>query len=83
MSVDKKEHVKNLISSLRTLEVEMEPYKEAKRDLRKNYVENGWLTKEDISAAIRAYRMISKGESFDDLEEMFDTLSKVLGVDRR
>ena len=80
MGADKKEHVKNLIASLRTLETQMEPYKEQKRELRKTYVENGWLTRDDVSSAIKAYRMIEKGQSFESLEEMFALLQNLLGV---
>lgn len=79
MSADKKLHVENLIKSLRAIEREMEPYKEQKRELRKNYVENGWLSRDDVSSAIKAYRMIEKGQNFETLEEMFELLSKLIG----
>lgn len=82
MGADKKEHVKNLIASLRTLEAQMEPYKEQKRELRKSYVENGWLSRDDVSSAIKAYRMIEKGQNFESLEEMFELLSNLLGVNQ-
>ena len=82
MSVDKKKHVENLIASLRTLEAQMEPYKEQKRELKKTYVENGYLSKEDVSSAIKAYRMIEKGQNFESLEEMFELLSNLLGVNQ-
>ena len=82
MGADKKEHVKNLIASLRTLEEQMEPYKEQKRDLRKSYVENGWLSRDDVSSAIKAYRMIQKGQSFQSLEEMFELLSNLMGINQ-
>lgn len=82
MSVDKKKHVENLIASLRTLEAQMEPYKEQKRELKKTYVENGYLSREDVSSAIKAYRMIEKGQNFESLEEMFELLSNLLGVNQ-
>jgi hypothetical protein len=37
------EYVVEYIKALKAVEDEMEPYKEHKRDLRKNYVQNGWL----------------------------------------
>ena len=45
------EHMAEYIESMRALEEEMEPYKDQKRELKANYVENGWLTKGEISLA--------------------------------
>ena len=72
----KDEHVIEFIKSFKAVEDEMEPFKEHKRDLRKNYVENSWLTKEEIRDAIRAYRMISKDEDFDQLHVIYDEIMK-------
>ena len=44
----KEEKIVDYIKSIKELEETMEPFKEQKRDLKKNYVENGWLTKEEI-----------------------------------
>ena len=62
--------------AFQAVELEMEPYKEHKKDLKKNYVENGWLTKQEISQGLRAYRMLKKGENIDDFTEIFDKLQK-------
>lgn len=62
--------------AFQAVELEMEPYKEHKRDLKKNYVENGWLTKQEISQGLRAYRMLKKGENIDDFTEIFEKLQK-------
>ena len=48
------EHMAEYIESMKALEDAMEPYKEQKRELKANYVENGWLTKQDISLAVKA-----------------------------
>ena len=39
----KEDYVVDFIKAFKAIEDEMEPYKEHKRDLRKNYVQNGWL----------------------------------------
>ena len=62
--------------AFQAVELEMEPYKEHKRDLKKNYVENGWLSKQEISQGLRAYRMLKKGENIDDFTEIFEKLQK-------
>tara|TARA_R110000824_G_scaffold233821_2_gene422165 strand:- start:2355 stop:2606 length:252 start_codon:yes stop_codon:yes gene_type:complete len=72
----KDEYVVQFIRALKAVEDEIEPYKEHKRDLRKNYVDNSWLTKEEIRNAIRAYRMVSKDEDFDQLHIIYDKIVK-------
>ena len=62
--------------AFQAVELEMEPYKEHKKDHKKNYVENGWLTKQEISQGLRAYRMLKKGENIDDFTEIFEKLQK-------
>ncbi len=42
------------IKALKAVEDEMEPYKEHKRDLRKNYVQSCWLAKDELRQAVRA-----------------------------
>ena len=62
--------------AFKAVELEMEPYKEHKRDLKKNYIENGWLTKQEISQGLRAYRMLKKGENIEDFSDIFEKLQK-------
>jgi Zn-dependent M32 family carboxypeptidase len=70
------EYVVEYIKALKAIEDEMEPYKEHKRDLRKNYVHNGWLTKNEMRQATRAYRMLKKGDDFDQFSDYFSELDK-------
>ncbi len=70
------EYVVEYIKALKAVEDEMEPYKEHKRDLRKNYVQNGWLTKDEMRQAVRAYRMLSKVDNIDQFTDYYDKLSK-------
>ena len=70
------EYVVEYIKAFKAVEDEMEPYKEHKRDLRKNYVQNGWLTKDEMRQAVRAYRMLSKGDNIEQFTDYYDKLSK-------
>ena len=74
------EYVVEYIKALKAVEDEMEPFKEHKRDLRKNYVQNGWLTKDEMRQAVRAYRMLSKGDNIDQFADFFDQLTKKVGA---
>ena len=73
------EHMADYIESIRVLEEEMEPYKEQKRELKANYVENGWLTKSEISLAIKAYRLAKDDTDMSALIDMVEAL-KTKGV---
>ena len=55
----------------------MEPYKEQKRDLKTEYVENGWLTKEEISLTVKAYRLVKN--NLEDLDELLDMVEALRG----
>ena len=64
------------IKSVKALEDAMEPYKDQRRELRKEYQDNGWLTREEIRLAIKAYRLMSSGDDLDDLYDMYSLLTK-------
>jgi|TARA_Y100000310_G_C20494864_1_gene721040 hypothetical protein len=75
------EYVVEYIKAFKAVEDEMEPYKEHKRDLRKNYAQNGWLSKDEMRQAVRAYRMLSKGDDINQFTDYYDKLSKkITGV---
>ena len=52
----------------------MKPYKEQKGDLRKSYLDNKWLTKDEIKTALKAYRLRKDNTDMDELTQMFDIL---------
>jgi hypothetical protein len=76
---EKEEYVVKFIKSFDANEAAMEPFKEHRKDLRKNFVENGWLSRDEMRHAVRAYRMLKKDEDFDSLQNIYEKLSKTLG----
>lgn len=79
----KKEHyVVNYLKSLFALEAAIDPYKEQKKDLRTEYIDNGWLTREEIWSAVKAYRLFKKAADMDDLNDMFDIIEKQFGEEK-
>jgi len=74
----KEEHIKNYLKDLVATEEAMTPFKEHKRDVRKSYIEEGWLTKEEIWAAVRAYRMIKGEKDMEALVEAYDQVKKMI-----
>ena len=72
--LSKEEHLANYIKTFVALEDAMEPFKEQKRDLKANYVENGWLTKQDISLTVKAYRLLKDDVDLDQLIDIYESL---------
>jgi len=72
---EKKRYVKEYVRSLNAIEEAMEPYKEQKRDLRKEFRENGWLNTDEIRAAVKAYRLYKGKYNIDEITENFRLLT--------
>ena len=70
----KTEKMVEYIRSLKTLEEAMEPYKEQKRELREEFKRQGWLTKEELSTTVKAYRMMKNDVDLDQFVELYQTL---------
>ena len=77
-TLSKEEHVKNYLKDLAETEEAMEPFKEHKRDMRKSYIDNEWLSKDEIWAAVKAYRMVKSDKDIDALVEAYDQVKKML-----
>lgn len=70
----KEERVVDYVMSVAALDDAMKPFKEQKADLRKSYLENAWLTKEEIKTALKAYRLHKDNTDMEQLTEMFDMM---------
>ena len=70
----KEQHMADYIKSMKALEDAMEPYKEQKRELKADYIDSGWLTKEDISLTVRAYRLLKNDVDIDALIDIYENL---------
>ena len=77
--VAKEQYVINYLKSMLALEEAMEPYKEQKKDLRTEYIDNAWLTKDEIWSAVKAFRLYKKAADMDDPNDMFDIIEKQFG----
>ena len=75
--LSKEEHIKNYLKDLVETEAAMDPFKEHKRDVRKSYIDNEWLSKGEIWAAVKAYRMVKDDKDIDALVEAYDQVKKM------
>ena len=54
----------------------MEPYKEQKRELRKEYKEQSWLTSDEQKMATKAYRLLKDDVDLEQLMDFYETIKK-------
>mgnify|MGYP001220737757 CR=1 FL=1 len=73
------EHLINFVKSFVALEEEMRPYKEQLKDLRASYVENDWLSKQDMRMAVKVFRMLKQGDDIEMVNDYFEQLKKNFG----
>ena len=65
----KRQKVLQYIRSLKAIEDAIEPYAEQKRELKAEFKEQGWLSGDEISLAVKAYRMLKKDQDIDEIHD--------------
>jgi len=69
---EKKKHVINLIKSYRAIDGAIQPYQDQRKELRTEYIENQWLTNNEISLVKKAYNAVKTKVDMDDLSSFMD-----------
>ena len=72
---EKTEKMIEYIRSLKAIEDAIEPYAEQKRELKKDFKDQGWLTKEEISMTVKAYRLMKKDTDIAQFVGIFNSLT--------
>ena len=72
---EKAEKMIEYVKSLKAIEDAIEPYAEQKRELRKDFKDQGWLTGDEISMTVKAYRMMKRDVDIDQFVSIFESLS--------
>jgi hypothetical protein len=76
----KEEKMVEYIRELIKIEDQMEPLKEMKRQLKADFKEADWLTGDEISMTVKAYRMMkSETFDFDEFTKVYESLAKITG----
>ena len=73
---EKEERILNYVKSLSAVEEAMEPFKEQKRALKANYIQNGWLSRDEISVAVKALRLVKDNTDLEQLMDFYATVTK-------
>ena len=72
------EHLSNFVKEFSAIEDAMEPFKEQRRDLRESYSDNGWLSKEEMRLAVKAYRLVKSDTDMEQLTDYFNKLKRAV-----
>ena len=72
----KEELIVRYAKALDEVDRAMEPFREHKKELKQSYIENGWLTKDEMSMILKAYRMMKKEEDLGEIQHYVDLISK-------
>jgi hypothetical protein len=72
------EHVVNLIKSIQAADSEISTLREHIADVKKSYVENNWLQKEEVQLAVKAYKQLKGKLALDDVVEYAEVLKDVV-----
>ena len=73
---EKKKHISNLIKSYKAIDSAILPYQEQRKDLRKEYIENEWLSNEEISLVKKAYNAVKTRVDLDYLSTFMDIVKE-------
>ena len=72
----KEQLIARYAKALDELDRAIEPFREHKKELKTSYIENGWLTKDEMSLILKAYRMMKKEEDLGELQHYIDLIKK-------
>ena len=75
----KNEKMIEYIRALKTIEACIEPYAEQKRELKAEFKNQGWLTGDEISMTVKAYRMMKDDIDFDQFTQFYTALMERAG----
>ena len=74
MDKTKAEKFAEYVQSVAAIEDCMKPYRDQRKELRRNFMDNRWLSKEEISLAMKAFRLWENQVDFDNLAEVYQAL---------
>lgn len=76
----KEELIARYAKALDEVDRAMEPFREHKKELKTSYLENGWLTKDEMSMVLKAYRMMKKEEDLGEIQHYVDLIKKSVAI---
>ena len=66
----KEERIRDLVKSIRLIEESVTPFKEQLKDLKNNYVQNGWISKDELHLILKSLSILKEDIDLDKLTDM-------------
>ena len=79
-TVSKTDRRENFIKAFHENEQAMKPFKDFRSDLKRNYVDNGWLSREELSTAVKVYRFLKADVDMDQFHNVYKEMEKKFGT---
>ena len=76
----KEELIVAFIKSMVSIDEAIEPYKEQRKDLKKQYKDNSWLNAQEQKRALKAYRLLKDKENLDALIQYCQEIQSQTGL---
>lgn len=73
----KEQHLINYLKEYIEVLNSITPLKEHLRELKAQYVDKNWLSKEDLKTGIKAFKLMQEEIDFDNLEKFFKIVKKL------
>lgn len=77
---NKEELIVDFIKSMVAIQEAIEPYKEQRKELKKQYRDNEWLDSKEQKRAIKAYQLLKDGENIDSLVKYCQEIHQQTGL---
>ena len=74
--LSEEDHLKNFFKEMVTIDRTIEPLREHMIALKANYVENKWLSRDQMSMVLKAYRAHKTDLDLEALQNMVDMVQK-------
>ena len=74
MEKEKRQKFAEYVQSIAAIEECMKPYRDQRKELRRNFIENRWLSREEASLAVKAFRMWEQQIDFEDLTAIYESI---------
>jgi hypothetical protein len=71
---EKRQKFAEYVQSIAAIEECMKPYRDQRKELRRNFIENRWLSREEASLAVKAFRMWEQQIDFEDLTAIYESI---------
>ena len=75
---DKKVHIRNFITAMLATEKELAEIRDSRKDLIKDYIDNKYLTKEEIKMAKQAISFAKKALDLEEIEPYLEETLKII-----